>query len=95
MEAAFKALDGIPIGLLKRGCEAAMQNADHPAKIVPAIMAEVREAWATRRKLANDRRPDPVQQLPAPDRCTPEEAQEIMRQFGLTSRFASTRNDAA
>ncbi|MDO7841095.1 hypothetical protein [Sphingomonas immobilis] len=49
LNAAYKALDGIPIALLKRGAAAAMAKADHPSKIVPAIMAEVREPWAWRR----------------------------------------------
>ncbi len=54
-EAAMKALAGMPIGLLQRGAAAAMQKADHPAKVVPAIMAEVGDAWERRKRLA---RPD-------------------------------------
>jgi hypothetical protein len=95
MEAAFKALDGIPIGLLKRGAEAAMKAADHPSKIVPAIMAEVREAWATRRKLASQtghaRLPAP--KADEPERCTPEQAAAILAEFGLASKFSSTREN--
>lgn len=53
LNAAYKALDGIPIALLKRGCAAAMRTADHPSKIVPAILAEVRETWAWRRNAAS------------------------------------------
>lgn len=51
-EAAFKALDGIPIGLLKRGAMHAMRVADHHSKIVPAINKEVGESWDRRRRNA-------------------------------------------
>ena len=50
--AAFKALDGIPIGLLKRGAMHAMRVADHHSKIVPAIIKEVGESWDRRRRNA-------------------------------------------
>lgn len=50
LEAAFIALDGIPIGLLRRGVRAAMLNADHPSKIIPAIMAEIGANWTWRRE---------------------------------------------
>lgn len=50
LNAAFKALDGIPIGLLKRGAAFAMKVADHPSKIVPAIIAEVQSDWDWRRR---------------------------------------------
>lgn len=61
--AAFKALDGIPIGLLKRGAMHAMRVADHHSKIVPAIIKEVGESWDRRRRNAA-----PVVQPALPDR---------------------------
>jgi hypothetical protein len=61
--AAYEALAGIPIGLLKRGAAAAMVKADHPSKIVPAIMREIGDSWDQRRKLAAPR-PAPVALLP-------------------------------
>lgn len=61
--AAHKALDGIPIALLERGCRAALAKADHPSKIVPTIMAEVGEDWDWRKRHAARQRPQPS---PAP-----------------------------
>lgn len=64
-EAAWIALDGIPLGLLIRGCRAAMRSADHPSKIVPAIIREIEADWKWRRRIAADPRPAPAS-LPAP-----------------------------
>ena len=61
LEAAYRALDGIPIGLLKRGADAAMRRADHPAKIVKAIFDEIGSDW-DRRKLRAPRH-NPVPQI--------------------------------
>ncbi|PZU75568.1 MAG: hypothetical protein DI530_15045 [Sphingomonas sp.] len=47
--AAYRAMDGIPADLLRRGAAVAMSKADHPSKIVPAIMAEIGAAWGARR----------------------------------------------
>lgn len=91
IEAAHKALAGIPIGLLKRGCETAMRNADHPAKIVKAITDEIGESWATRKRLASSSRPEPMPALAEPERCTPEQARAILEEFGLAGKFESER----
>ena len=82
-EAARIALDGIPIGLLQRGAEAAMQKADHPSKVVPAIMAEISEAWARRKRLAAPVADVQSPALPEPDRCTPAEAAKIIERFKI------------
>lgn len=74
-EAAFVALQGIPIGLLKRGALAAMRTADHHSKIVPAIIAEVRGAWDTRKRLHSSGRPQPA--LPAPMETAEEKAERL------------------
>lgn len=50
--AAWDALSGIPADLLERGCRAARLTADHPAKIVPAIISEVQSTWERRRELS-------------------------------------------
>lgn len=55
--AAVRALDGIPILLLKRGVEAATAKADHPSKIVPTILSTVKDDWEWRR---NYHEPRPV-----------------------------------
>lgn len=85
--AAYRALDGIPLGLLERGVEAAMKVADHPAKIVPAIMGEVRDAWERRRRLAAAAA-EPVQRLAPPDPSPPavphEETQAILQRVWST-----------
>ncbi len=93
-EAARIALDGIPIGLLQRGAEAAMQKADHPSKVVPAIMVEISEAWARRRRLAAPAVGVQTPALPKPDRCTPAEAAEIIERFKI-GRGAGPVRDAS
>lgn len=98
LNAAYKALDGIPIKLLKRGAAAAMLKADHPAKIVPAIRAEIEEEWAWRRK---HNRPVeihlPEAALPAPgqERITPEEASAICKRYGVGSFSPHRESDPA
>lgn len=80
LNAAFKALDGIPIALLKRGAQAALMRADHPSKIVPIITAEIGEAWDRRRRSAQWQPPQPSLPPPAKEICTPEDAAEILRE---------------
>ncbi|KQN12018.1 hypothetical protein [Sphingomonas sp. Leaf28] len=91
-EAARIALDGIPIGLLQRGAEAAMQKADHPSKVVPAIMAEISEAWARRKRLAAPVAAARSNALPEPDRCTPAEAAEIIASFKIGRTAGAVRD---
>lgn len=67
LEAAYQALDGIPIALLERGAAAAMKSADHPSKIVPAIIAEVEETWNWRKEHRVTSRP-PMISGPRPPR---------------------------
>ena len=52
LEAAFLAVGELPIALLERGAKAAMRTADHPSKIVPAIIAESGASLKFRRDLA-------------------------------------------
>jgi hypothetical protein len=73
LNAAYKALDGIPIALLKRGAAVAMGKADHPSKIVPAIIAEVRDAWAWRKR--HNAAPQYTPALPAPIETAEEKAE--------------------
>lgn len=51
-EAARMALAEVPEDLLRRGAQHAMGIADHPAKVVPAIMKAVREDLDWRRSYA-------------------------------------------
>lgn len=59
LEAAFLALKGIPITLLKRGAAAAMLTADHPSKVVPAIAKAIESDWLWRKRHASYSRPAP------------------------------------
>lgn len=77
LNAAYKALDGIPIKLLKRGAAAAMAKADHPSKIVPAIMVEVREDWDWRKRHAAARQPQPATPMLDRHDVSPEERKEV------------------
>ncbi len=91
-EAAMKALAGMPIGLLQRGAAAAMLKADHPAKVVPAIMAEVGDAWERRRRLARPAVGTETPALPAPGQeyATPAELDAICKQFKV-GRYSDHR----
>lgn len=88
LNAAWIALDGIPLDLLKRGCVAA-RFADHPAKIIPAILIETKETWGRRRANRSDilaamEKMEPKNQPLSPEeRCTPEQAAEIIKRVGL------------
>ena len=94
LEAAFIAVGDLPIALLERGAKAALQTADHPSKIVPAIMREI-EADLKRRKTIYISEPRISRERHiAPQYCTPEEAANILAEYGLTSAFA-TKRDAA
>jgi hypothetical protein len=91
-EAARVALDAMPIGLLQRGAAAAMLKADHPAKIVPAIMAEVGDAWERRKRLARPSTQAAAPALPAPGQeyATPDELDAICKQFKV-GRYSDHR----
>jgi hypothetical protein len=86
LKAAWIALDGIPLDLLKRGCRAA-RFSDHPAKLVPAILTDVSEPWnrrrATRSEITAAIAKMETPSLPQEDRCTPEEARKIRECIGL------------
>lgn len=52
--AAKAALSGIPHDLLQDGCAYAFRAADHPSKIVKAILDEVGERWESRKRHARE-----------------------------------------
>lgn len=81
---AWGTLKHLPADLLTRGCRVARQTCDHPSKIVPAILKETEQSMIWRRDAARD---DGYQapRLAAPDVCTPEQAREILKEFGLKS----------
>lgn len=92
LASAAMTLKGIPADLLERGIVAARRIADHPSRIVPAIMAEIGNAWEARRESVRREQVEAVQRLPAPeaDVCTPEQAAAIMAEFGLSSAMQET-----
>lgn len=86
---AWATVGHLPADLLKLGCAEARKVADHPSKIVPAIIAETEEMLKRRRELAHYDAPrlaPPVEQY-----CTPEQAKAILEEYGLQSKFASNR----
>lgn len=92
--AAVRALDGIPILLLQRGVEAATAKADHPSKIVPTILATVKDDWAWRR---NYRAPKPVQVWEPTRRVPDGEREEVADMFVslLKELYGGTSEDQA
>jgi len=84
LDVAKETLRGIPLDLLERGCAAARRRADHPSKVVPAIMAEVGDAWGWRRAEASAAL-DNRHAAPAKQTCTPAEAAEICKRFKVGS----------
>jgi truncated hemoglobin YjbI len=91
---AWGTLKNIPGDLLERGCAHARKVADHPAKIVPAIMAEVEQAWKWRREHRSRREgeaPQPmsrerqIEQGLDPDQV--DEWNAIMARAGASTRY--------
>jgi len=78
---AWETIGHLPADLLRIGCAHARKVADHPAKIVPAIIAETRELLAQRRRNAQPDRTE-APQLES-RRCTPMAAEEILKEFKL------------
>lgn len=95
LNAAYKALEGIPILLLQRGSRAAMAKADHPSKIVPTILEAIKADWDWRKNYYPPRsRPVKVWE-PAP-RISPEERQEVSAMFDqLLSKLGSSEDKPA
>jgi len=91
LSAAYRALDGIPIALLKRGCDAAMKTADHPSKIVPTIIKEIRADWDWRKKFAKPTRPAlETLEAPTPEISAEERANVSQSMATLLARMAAT-----
>lgn len=101
-EAAQLALADVPADLLRRGAQHAMALADHPSKIVPAIMREIADSLRSRRNVGAteaaiwqgaDNRPTA---LPAPrgERATKDELDSICRQYGV-GRYAKASTAAS
>lgn len=90
---AWETLKHLPADILHYGAVKARKSADHHSKIVPIIVAETEDWMETRRAIA----PPPATRLPperrieGPRTCTPEEAREILEQYGLASHSPIAR----
>lgn len=84
LRAATETLRGIPNDLLSRGCDAARRRADHPSKIIPAIMADIGDTWEWR-KAQKTAHLDNRHVEPAKEYCTPAEATEILKRYKVGS----------
>jgi len=86
MEAAFAALRHLPIDVIEKGAVEAQRTADHPSKIVPAVIATTEQVMAFRRRM-NAPRPQPytAQTLPSlgKARSTENELDAICKRFGV------------
>lgn len=93
LNAAYRAIGHYPLPLLKAGAAEALRTADHPSKIVPSITGHVQPILdEQQRRSASIAKVFEGVALPAPgqSRCTPEEAAEIIKRFGVGS-FAADR----
>lgn len=94
LNAAWAALRHVPLPILKRGAAAAMRKADHPSKIVPAIMEAIEPDLAAERRISRLRADAEAQRsqnaLPAPgdERATRDELDAICKQHGV-GRYSS------
>jgi hypothetical protein len=78
---AWDTLKHLPPDVLTVGARKARLICDHPAKIVPTIMAETADIRRWRETATRHDETPPA--LPPPDYVTAGEAAEIMRQFGF------------
>ncbi|MEA1083228.1 hypothetical protein SFC76_03060 [Sphingomonas sp. CD22] len=91
MEAAFDALRHLPIDVIEKAATIARRTADHPSKVVPAIIAAAEPEIAWRRR-QHEGRPAQAAALPAPggERCTGGELDDICKRYGV-GRYADDR----
>lgn len=82
---AWQTLKHLPSDLLSAGCIEARKTADHPSKIVPAISGYAESRLAARKRLERDYPTALPAPRESPNYCTPEEASEILKQYGLKS----------
>lgn len=84
LKIAWLTVKHLPADLLSIGAAKARETADHPSKIVPAILRETDELMRQRRQSyrENARIPE-SHQLAAPEPCTPEQARAVLDQFGI------------
>lgn len=81
LAAAWETTGHLSSDLLSIGCAHARKVADHPSKIVPAIIAETAGLLKARRDNAKPAHRD-VPALEART-CEPKQAEDILREYGL------------
>ncbi len=86
VKVARETLKDVPEDLLKQGCAAARQEADHPRQIVPIIMKTIGGALKIRRdfhRSGDPYRVEPLRQIEA-KRPTAEQIASILRDTGFS-----------
>jgi len=91
---AWQTLKHLPSDLLAAGCLQARKTADHPSKIVPAIVAYAEPRLTSRRRVEREFTPSAAPRLTAPGYVTPSEAAEILKEFGLKPNPVSPDEEA-
>lgn len=81
LRVAWETVGHLPSDMLEHGCKTARASCDHPSKIVPTILSSVEQRMKWRREAVREAGNYP--QLPRPDYCTPAQAAEILKEYGL------------
>lgn len=89
LKVAWGTLGHLPADLLKLGCRKARETCDHPAKVVPAILASATPLLDSRREHARTLPPErrieaKEEPLNAEQRA---EMNELMKRFGIRTRY--------
>lgn len=93
---AWGTLRHLPPDLLRQGCAKARKVCDHPAKIVPTIIADTEEQLRRRREYGPA---SSYAALPSPRMATPLSREELdtlpsdVREMGLKAGFLVYRDD--
>jgi len=87
--AAWRALSHLPADLIASAARQALGKADHPSKIVPAVLAAAQDDLAWRHRMRERPAPVPHLALPAPgaERPTTHEIDAICKRF-FVGRYA-------
>lgn len=90
---AWGTLKDMPSDLLERGCAHARLVCDHPSKLVPAIMEEVRKTWEWRKQASHPHPSAPQIEAPKPENrpheklSDSEEVNALLVRVGAVTRY--------
>ncbi|WP_419808374.1 hypothetical protein [Sphingomonas sp.] len=93
LAAAFASLRHLPLDVIEAGCREAARVADHPSKIVPAVIAatEADMAWRKRNSVPRLSAPSaPALPAPGDERPTSDELDAICKRFAV-GRYATAQ----